>query len=120
MVELDDWIPNFDLFVMTILPAILAITIAVILIDFWVKRGARDRGGEFVWMDILIWMTAVYFVIPAWRVIQYLMGEKSFSVLVEELFIDDFYNYMVLLLMVGIVGAVYIFLAKLRSWEVKG
>jgi hypothetical protein len=115
--ELDDWLPNFDLFVMTVLPALLAVTIAVILINFWTKRSKKP--SEYSWMDVLLWMTAVYFIIPFWRIIQYLLGDKSFSILVEELFIEDFYNYMVLLLIVGIVGAVYILLRKSRKWGVR-
>ena len=116
--ELDDWIPNFGLFVMLILPALLAVTVTVILIDFWAKRGRRT--SDYTWMDVIIWMSAVYFVIPLWRVIQYLQGNKTWGTLVEELFVDDFYNYMVILLMVGITGAVYIRLRKTRSREVRG
>ena len=113
MMELDNWIPNFDLFVMLILPALIAVTVVVLLVDFWAKRSPKP--SEYTWMDILLWMSAVYFVIPIWRIIQYLQGEKSYSVLVSELFVDDFYNYMVILLMVGITGAIYIFLRKTRS-----
>lgn len=114
--ELDDWIPNFDLFVMVILPALIAITVTVVLIDFWAKRSRKT--SDYTWMDVLLWISAVYFVVPIWRIIQYLQGNKSYEVLVGELFVDDFYNYMVILLMVGIVGAVYILLRKTRSWGV--
>ena len=115
--ELDDWIPNFDLFVMVVLPALIAVTVTVVLVDFWAKR--RGKVSDYSWMDVLLWMSAVYFVIPIWRIIQYLQGEKSYSTLVNELFVDDFYNYMVILLMVGIVGATYILLKKTRTWGVR-
>jgi putative effector of murein hydrolase len=117
MVDPGEWIPNFDLFVLWLLPLLLGVTVLVILLDFWQGRG-KGKKRSYGWMDYVIWLTAVYFVVPFWRIVQYLQGDKSWTVLVEELFTDDFFNYMVILLMAGILGAIYIMQEKLRRWGV--
>lgn len=111
--DLDSWFPNFDLFIMQLLPALILVTFVIILFEFWIRRKKSKKSKKKMdWMDTMIWITSVYFFIPLYRIAQYLTGEKEYETLVRELFVDDFYNYMVLMLMVGIVGAMFIFLQK--------
>ena len=117
MVNLDEWFPNFDLFVMQIIPALIMLTLALILMEYWTRKKKVRKKREISWMDTVIWFTAVYLFIPIYRIIQFVQGDKSYTVLVRELFIDDFYNYMAILLVAGIAGAIYIMSKKVKTWE---
>jgi len=117
--DLDQWFPNFDLFVMTILPALLLITFLIILLDFWRRRSkVRKTGRKVDWFDVLLWFSALYLIVPIYRVYQYLVGEKTWLTLVHELFTVDFENYMLVALLAGIGGAAFIFFQRAQGRSV--
>lgn len=119
--NLDDFIPNFSLFIMRLLPGLLFATFFIIMVTFWLnRRMLKPERDERDWMTILIWGSLLYLIVPIWRVIEFLRDEKSWSDLVEELFVDDFKNYMFLMLVVGIFGAMMILKRKIFDKVIHG
>jgi len=114
VVDLDDWFPNFDLFVMRILPTLIFVTILVLLIQYWTKRPTLQKK-PLSWMDILVWGSLLYLIVPIWRIIDYLTDKITWLELIEGLFVTDFKNYMLIMLIVGIMGAFMILNQKLKT-----
>lgn len=108
--NINDWFPNFDLFVMQILPALILLAFIMGLIEFWVRKSKRKSRKPIEWMDVIIWFSALYLIVPIYRIYQYLKDKKSWETLLEELFVTDFQNYMFIMLVVGIIGVGFIFL----------
>ena len=116
MVEIDEWFPNFEMFVMFMLPALIMVTIAVFLITFWINKKKTATKAPMDWMDIMKFGTAIYLVVPVWRIISYLRGDINNSELIQGLFVTDFINYMTLALLTGIMGLIFILKKKNDEW----
>ena len=119
MVEIDDWIPNFEMFVLIVLPALILVTVAVFIISWWVNRPKKDQQTPMDWMDIFKFGTALYMIVPIYRIIGYIQGDVGQEELVRGLFVTDFYNYMLLALVTGIMGLMLILKEKMEGWMVK-
>jgi len=117
MVNMDNWFPNFELFVLHILPALILLTLAVIIAAYWTNRPKRKEKTPMDWMDVFKWGTALYMIVPIYRIIGYIKGTVGFGDLVEGLFVTDFYNYMVLALITGLMGLMFILRKKMHSWQ---
>jgi hypothetical protein len=117
MVNIDEWIPNFQMFVLIILPALILMTFAVFVISWWINRPKKPEKTSMDWMEIMKLGTALYMIVPMYRIMQYVQGEIEFNVLIQGLFVEDFRNYMILALLTGIMGLVFILRKKQEQWK---
>lgn len=118
MVDIDEWIPNFEMFVLLILPVLIVVTLAVLLLAWFMSR--KNKGGTkdpMDWMDLFKFATAIYLLVPIWRIIDYIQGNVGFDDLVRGLFVTDFFNYMILCLITGIMGLLFILFHKANDWR---
>ena len=116
MVDIDEWIPNFEMFVLVILPALILFTTIVFFIAWYMNRPKNKIKTTMDWMDLMKFGTALYLIIPIYRIISYIQGNVGVEELIRGLFITDFFNYMVLALLTGIMGLVFILKDKIYTW----
>jgi len=119
MIDIDSWFPNFEMFVLFILPAIILVTIAVFIVSWWVRRPKREEKAPMDWMEIMKFGTALYLIIPIYRVVDYVRGNVGSGDLIRGLFVTDFTNFMLLALLTGIMGLIFILRKKIDFWKVK-
>lgn len=117
MVEIDEWIPNFEMFVLLILPVLIVVTLAVLLLAWFMSRKKGETKDPMDWMNLFKFATAIYLLVPIWRIIDYIQGNIGFETLVRGLFVTDFFNYMVLCLITGMMGLLFILFHKANDWR---
>lgn len=117
MVNIDDWIPNFQMFVMIILPALIIMTFLVFIISWWINRPKKLAKSHMDWMEVMKLGTALYLIVPIYRIVNYVQGKIGFQELIRGLFVTDFRNYMILALMTGFIGLIFILRNKQIEWK---
>ena len=120
MVDIDEWIPNFEMFVLFVLPVLILITIAVFFLEWYEKRPKKKLKFDIDWMDLMKFATALYLLVPIYRIIRYVEGKVGVDELVRGLFVTDFFNYMLIALLTGIIGLVFILKNKAIEWKTWG
>lgn len=112
MVEIDEWIPNFEMFILIILPTLLIVTVVMIFVLWFF-----ERTKEWNWMSVFKFASAFYLVVPLFRIINYIQGDVGIDDLARGLFVTDFLNYMILVLLMGIIGLLFIIKKKVLKWR---
>jgi C4-dicarboxylate transporter len=96
--NIDDWIPNFNLFVYFLAPVIIAIVAAMIISSKWLNR-ERGRKKKMKLVEILSYIPAVYALWPIYEIGEYLIGRR------DEIFDRLFtYHYPILMFFILLVG----------------
>jgi len=99
--SLDEWFPNFTLFVLVLTPALILITYALIAISRFMKL--KPIGNDTKGMKIgtyLGYVPILYMFYPVWEIAQYIMGNRGD--VVARLFTYHFGNIMIIIVIVGI------------------
>jgi len=99
--NLDEWFPNFTLFVLVLAPALILITYALISISRFMKL--QPIGNDTKGMKIgtyLGYVPILYMFYPVWEIAQYIMGNRGD--VVARLFTYHFGNIMIIIVIVGI------------------
>ena len=112
---LDEWFPNFTLFVMVLTPALILLTYAMIAISRFMKLkpiGESSRGMKIG--TYLGYVPILYMFWPLLEIAEYIMGDRG--EIVSRLFTYHFENVMIIIVIVGI-GQI---LALLYTNPVKG
>lgn len=117
MVDINDWFPNFTMFVLIILPALILFTMMVFFVAWWLNRPDRkQKKTPMDWMDLMKFGTALYLLVPMFRIVEFIRGNIGVEELIRGLFVTDFFNYMVLALITGMMGLFFILKQKIDSW----
>lgn len=127
--NVDDWIPNWDLFVLTLLPVLILVFFLSILLyrglvymkwRKWQRENpdpASQRSIDMV--RVLTFVPYVYLIFPIFRIWDYLLGDITFLELVDGLFTVDFRGFMMVALIVFIIVAMAHLVEKGREMKAR-
>ena len=102
--SIDEWFPNWSLFVYWLLPITLAILfIMAILFRFFTRR-------RMTFAEMLNYIPVVYLFFVAYEVGEYLIGDRD--TIMDRLFDIHFPNMMFLIVVVGIGQVLYYFMSE--------
>lgn len=104
--NIDEWFPNWSLFVYWLLPIILAVVFAMAIIYRFLTR------RRMTFAEILNYIPVVYLFAVVWEVGEYLIGDRE--TIADRLFAVHFPNMMFIIVCVGIGQVIYYFVSERR------
>ena len=119
--NIDDWIPNFTLFVLILTPMVLAILFIVLIISRWLRLrtpGEPRPKRKMSFAELIGLIPALYLIEPIWEIGEYLNGTRD--EIVDRLFTYHFPIFMFLVLCVGLGQVGYYWISMGTAGEVKG
>lgn len=114
MFNIDDFIPNFKLFIYVLTPLILIFLFVMVLVSRWFKKKPTGKGKS--WAELIGYIPAIYLVSPIIEIYQYMIGERTN--LIERLFSYHFPIMMFLIVCVGIGQVCYYWVSMGPGGEV--
>lgn len=115
MFNIDNFIPNFKLFVFVLTPMILIFLFIMVMISKWYKR---PKGQGKSWAQLMGYIPTLYLLSPMIETYQYMVGERSDFI--DRLFSWHFPIMMFLIIIVGISQVCYYWVSMGPSGEVNG
>lgn len=117
--NIDDWIPNFTLFVYILAPMVLALIFIMIILSRWFSlRKANEPKRRMSFAELIGLIPALYLIEPIWEIGEYLNGTRD--EIVDRLFTYHFPIFMFLVLCVGMGQVGYYWLSMGTAGEVRG
>lgn len=117
--NIDDWIPNFTLFVYVLAPLILGIIFIMIILSRWFNlRKVGEPRAKLTFADKIGLIPALYLIEPIWEIGEYLNGTRD--TIFDRLFTYHFPIFMFLVLCVGIGQVGYYWISMGTAGEVRG
>ena len=102
--SIDEWFPNWSLFVYYLLP----ITIAILFIMAILYRYFTRRRMTFA--EMINYIPVMYMFFVAYEIGEYLIGDRA--TIMDRLFEVHFQNMMFLIVVVGIAQVLYYFVSE--------
>jgi len=95
--DIDNFIPNFKLFIFVITPTILLFLFLLVPLSRWMKRKPK-KGGKS-WAELIGYIPVIYLISPLIEIYQYMIGERS------EIAPRSFgYHYPIIMFLIVCVG----------------
>lgn len=117
--NIDDWIPNFTLFVFVLTPLILSTIFIMIILSRWLGlKKAGQKKPKLTFAQLIGLIPALYLIEPIWEIGEYLNGTRS--EIADRLLLYHFPIFMFLVLCVGIGQVGYYWISMGDHGEVKG
>jgi len=113
MFNIDDFIPNFKLFIFVLTPTILIFLFLMVLLSRWMKK--KPRKGKS-WAELIGYIPIIYLISPLIEIYQYMVGERED--LIDRLFSHHFPILMFLIVCVGIGQVSYYWVSMGPAGEV--
>ena len=119
--NIDDWIPNFTLFVLILTPTVLALLFIILIIQRWLRLrtpGEPRPKRTMSFAELIGLIPALYLIEPIWEIGEYLNGTRD--EIVDRLFTYHFPIFMFLVLCVGLGQVGYYWISMGTAGEVRG
>ena len=115
--NVDDWIPNFTLFVYVLAPLVVSIVFIMIIISRWLGL-EKNKRAKLDFAQLLGLIPALYLIEPIWEIGEYLRGIRT--EIAQRLLLYHFPIFMFLVVCVGIGQVGYYWISMGDHGEVKG
>jgi hypothetical protein len=113
MFNIDEFIPNFTLFLFVLAPTILIFLFVMVLLSRWMKR---KPGKGKSWAELIGYIPMIYLISPIIEIYQYFIGERDD--MIQRLFGYHFPIMMFLIVCVGIGQVSYYWVSMGPAGEV--
>ena len=113
MFNIDEFIPNFKLFIYVLTPTILIFLFVMVLLSRWMKK--RSGKGKS-WAELIGYIPMIYLISPIIEIYQYFVGERDD--MIQRLFGYHFPILMFLIVCVGIGQVSYYWVSMGPAGEV--
>ena len=116
--NIDDWIPNFTLFVLYLAPLILFLIAGFVIVSrfYNLRRGEKKTKKYFV--DYVGYLPALYLIAVIYEIGEYLFGIRE--TIADRLFLYHFPIFMFLTVVAGIFQVCWYWLFMGPKGEVRG
>lgn len=104
MFNIDEFIPNFNLFVFLLTPMILLILFVMVVASKWFKSEKKTRKKVML-IELISYVPAIYLLLVVIEVYQYMTGERSD--IIQRLFSYHFPIMMLFIISTGIIQVIY-------------
>lgn len=115
-IDIDNWIPNFTLFIYVLAPIVLMLFAIMVLASKWLKLEDKGPKKRMTFAEMLGIIPALYLLQPMYEIGEYLYGTRT--EIVDRLFLYHFPIFMFLVVCVGIGQVVYYWLSMGTAGEV--
>lgn len=118
MTFLNDWFPNFDLFVLVIAPIIVSILFVMVLISRWLHLKSQAPRVKNTFAELIGYIPVIILFFVFWEILEYLLQ-------VRETVADRLFDYWLptltwIIIFIGIAQVLYYFVADWNSERAGG